>query len=40
MAKYKAEVLGVKKQKPSFEKKPVVCYSNATTCDSEYYLKD
>ena len=40
MAKYKAEVLGVKKQKYSFEKKPIVCYSNANTCNSEYYLKD
>ena len=40
LAKYKAEILGVKKQTRSFEKKPVVCYSLSSTCDSEYYLKD
>ncbi len=40
LAKYKAEILGVKKQKPSFEKKPVVCYSYENSCGTEYYLKE
>ena len=40
MARYKAEILGVKKQKSAYEKSPVVCYSFVNTCDSEYYLKD
>ncbi len=40
MAKYKAEILGVKKQKSQFEKTPLVCYSFLNYCDREYYLKE
>ena len=40
MAKYKAEILGVKKQKTRFEKRQTVCYSYVSRCESEYYLKE
>ena len=40
LAKYKVEILGIKKKKSNFIKSPVVCYSTINGCGSEYYLKE
>lgn len=40
LAKYKVEILNVKKEKSKFDERLTVCYSTEKSCETEYCLKE